>query len=614
MKNVKFFAQRYIDWVTKLGRLKFSLLGFILIAILALCTHIFLSLMITGQIHWESLLYSVVFGVISAPFVIYFFALLVERLELSRQNLTNLVGELQQEIRERTTAEQRLAQAIRDKTTLMATISHELRTPLNGIVGLSRILLDSKLTEEQYNYLKTINVSAVSLGHIFNDIIDLEKLDGSRIELYKKETDFHALITDVYNVAQLMAEQKHLKFILQVDKDLPNWLLLDYTRLSQVLWNLISNAVKFTDKGTVTLKISRLSENRYAFAISDTGPGIPENELNKIFTMYYQVKANFNKHKAAGSGIGLAISKSIARLMNGDLVVESEIGKGSTFILTIQADEVSKPVSDGTADLDLSLSILLVEDIELNIIVAKSLLEKLGHQVDTAMTGQEALTKFERNNYDLVLLDIQLPDMTGFDIAKILRTKYEDGVYDYLPPLIALTANVMQNKSDYQKQGMDDVLRKPLSLDSLNQCLSEYFGDEIGVSSAQNSVMTKAAELPDDFDYPLLDDLVEMLGASFVLKNLALFKQTMPEYIDELLTIYQNYQKDKEKKKDVAACMHKIKGAAASVGLKHIQLLAEKGQHDEADIWRENIKRWIDEIEQSWFEDVTKLEHWLAKK
>ena len=214
MKNVRHFTQRYIDWVIKLGRVKFSVLGFLILAAFALLTHIILSFIVVGKIHWESLGYSIIFGLISAPFVIYFFTVLVERLELSRQDL---------------------AQLIRDKTDFMATISHELRTPLNGIVGLTRILLDTPLTDEQKNYLNTINVSAVSLGNIFNDVIDLEKIDSRKLELYKKETDFFSFINDINHIAQFLAGQKNLTFELKTSSDLPHFLLIDATRLNQIL-------------------------------------------------------------------------------------------------------------------------------------------------------------------------------------------------------------------------------------------------------------------------------------------------------------------------------------------------------------------------------------------
>ncbi|MDU8925588.1 ATP-binding protein [Pasteurellaceae bacterium LIM206] len=612
MKNVKFFAQRYVDWVIKLGRVKFSLLGFVLLAVLALCTHALLSLVFVGSIDWLSLSYSILFGLISAPFVIYFFTLLVERLELSRKNLTQLVSDLRQEVYERRAAEERLAQASRDKTTLMATISHELRTPLNGIVGLSRMLLDTQLTDKQRKYLKTISVSAVSLGHIFNDIIDLGKIDGSRIELHKQATDLSALLEDILNLGMLMAEQKHLVFRMQRDENLPHWLLMDYTRVSQVLWNLMSNAIKFTEQGSVTLSVQRISENSYSFCVADTGQGIPAQDIDKIFNMYYQVGSEQNKHKAAGSGIGLSVSKTIAELMGGDLTVQSELGNGSTFIFTMQADETTPPLHEITRPLTLSLNVLLVEDIELNVTVARSMLEKLGHKVDVAMNGKDAIAKFECNNYDLVLLDIRLPDMTGFEVAQYLRKKYEDGVYDYLPPLVALTANVMQNKEEYVANGMDDVLRKPLALDALTYCLSEYFGDEIDVPALVRQ--EPISEDYDRFNYKMLKELIDMLGTKFVADNLALFAKTAPEYMSELIQAYRIYRQDSSQHENVGTIAHKIKGAAASVGLQRIQQIAEQIQHDESEMWSEHIDEWIVELTDLWQEDVEALENWINKQ
>ena len=183
MKNLKYFARRYVDWVIRLGRVRFSLLGLIILAVLALSAQILLSFFITNQIDWRDVVRSIIFGLFTAPFVIYFFTLLVEQLERSRLDLSKTVSRLQNEISERIQAEQKLSIALnnleksnRDKGTLLATISHELRTPLNGIIGLSRILLDDQLSAQQRNYLKTINISAVSLGYIFSDIIDLTQL------------------------------------------------------------------------------------------------------------------------------------------------------------------------------------------------------------------------------------------------------------------------------------------------------------------------------------------------------------------------------------------------------------------------------------------------------
>ncbi|MBN6711780.1 response regulator [Haemophilus haemoglobinophilus] len=615
MKNLKYFAQKYVDWVIRLGRIRFSLLGVCILAVFALFMQIVVSLIFIGTIYWQDVARSIIFGLFSAPFVLYFFTLLVEKLEKSRLDLAKLVDNLRNEVSDRILAERKLSVALneiektsRDKTALMATISHELRTPLNGIIGLSRILLDDQLTEQQRNYLKTINVSAISLGHIFSDIIDLEKIDAHRIELHYQETDFHSFLNDITNFATLMAEQRKLKFELECDKDLPDWLMLDSARLSQILWNLINNAVKFTPTGKLKLKVCRLSEDTFSFALSDTGVGIAEQELDKIFTMYYQVQDT--DYKPAGSGIGLAVSKTIAGLMGGDLTVESQLHQGSTFTLTLQAKTVEKPI-ESQSNVPNTLNILLVEDIEVNIIVAKSVLEKLGYKVDVAMTGKEAIQKFEQNYYDLVLLDIQLPDMSGFDIAQYFREKYEQGVYDFLPPLIALTANVMQSKIEYQKQGMDDVLRKPLSLEALVNCLSDYFGDELNTTVIKKSSSSDVSTFSEVLNLEMLTELHEILGKEFITKNLSLFKQTMPNYVIELSESYAKYKQDKTAKDELLSNAHKIKGALASVGLIRLQHLAALAQDPNTENWEVYIDEWITTLISDWLVDTQKLEDWL---
>ncbi|CDF98568.1 ATP-binding protein [Avibacterium paragallinarum] len=621
MKNIKHFAQRYVDWVIRLGRVKFSLLGVVILAVLALCTQFLLSLCVVGTVYWHDVGRSVFFGLISAPFVIYFFTLLVEKLEKSRLELAKLVDNLRREVSERMIAERKLSVALNDleqssrnKTALMTTISHELRTPLNGIIGLSRILLDSPLNPEQQNYLKTINMSAVSLGHIFSDIIDLEKIDAHKIELNRKETDFYAFLNDIANFATLMAEQNHLKFELQYEPNLPQWIYIDNARLSQILWNLINNAVKFTEKGVIRLRVSQVGEQTFAFAISDTGIGIAQAELEHIFAMYYRVKSKQYQH--AGSGIGLAVSKTIANLMGGDLTVQSAVGKGSVFTLQIQAEIVSKPL-EYQHYLPHQLRILLIEDIEVNIVVAKSILEKLGYQVDVAMTGKQAIEKFEQNDYDLLLIDIQLPDMSGFDIAQQLRQNYENDHYDYLPPLIALTANVMHDKQDYLQQGMDDILRKPLSLDELTQCLYQYFADDLTQSSPPPSFVPHQAErlsasYDSPLDFPFLNELMALLGKKTVKNNTALFEQQMPDYIAELNIAYKAYKNAPYPKEPLAYLAHKIKGAAGSVGLKRIQHLAASVQEWQSPDWEAKIDDWIAQLNEYWQQDLKTLMDWLS--
>ena len=253
----------------------------------------------------------------------------------------------------------------------------------------------------------------------------------------------------------------------------------------------------------------------------------------------------------------------------------------------------------------LHLSVLLVEDIELNVIVAKSALEKLGHHVDVAMNGREAIHLFERNTYDIVLLDIKLPDMSGFDIAEHFRQKYEDGIYDFLPPLVAFTANVMQTEQEYLAKGLDAVLRKPLALGELRHCLYRFFAEEMEPSSGQTAFMDKTEH------QTLNTELIGLLGKTQMAQNLALFKQMMPNYLSELHQTFNAYRQNHDLAEQVADLAHKIKGAAASVGLLTVQGWAEKMQHNEAEDWRWSIELWLNKLDESWQDNVKELEDYL---
>lgn len=295
------------------------------------------------------------------------------------------------DITERKRYQDALENASRDKTTFISTISHELRTPLNGIVGLSRILLDTELNQEQLNYLKTIHVSAITLGNIFNDIIEMDKLERRKVQLDNQPIDFTGFLTDLENLSGLLVQPKKLDFTLEHQPNLPHKILADGTRLRQILWNLIGNAVKFTQKGGVNVKVWRETGGKLFFEVKDSGIGIPQDEQDKIFAMYYQVKDQNGGKPATGTGIGLAVSKRLAQNMGGDIVVRSTPGEGSCFTLSIDAPVVEEALSPQPEDEELplpALHVLLVEDIELNVIVARSVLEKLGNSVDVAMTGQ----------------------------------------------------------------------------------------------------------------------------------------------------------------------------------------------------------------------------------
>lgn len=515
------------------------------------------------------------------------------------------------DITERKRYQEALENASREKTTFISTISHELRTPLNGIVGLSRILLDTDLTSEQSSYLKTIHVSAITLGNIFNDVIEMDKIERRKVQLDNQPIALSEFMNDLENLSGLLVQPKGLKFAMDVAPSLPKIVLTDGTRLRQILWNLIGNAVKFTQKGEVKLSIWQEADNKLFFRVQDSGIGIPKDELDKIFAMYYQVTDSAGGKPATGTGIGLSVSRRLAQNMGGDIHVESEIGKGSIFTLSITAPVVEEEViehQDMEDDYPLpALHILLVEDIELNVVVACSVLENLGNTVDVAMNGKDALAMFAPGEYDLVLLDIQLPDMTGFDISRQLKQQY---AHDDLPPLIALTANVLKDKKEYFDAGMDGVLSKPLSVSALTQVIEQFWGEQAPQYDELQQSSTIASKVDESrLDCDMLEQYIELVGPKLIYDGLEVFEKMLPGY----LAILDSNMVAKDQKGIVEEA-HKIKGAAGSVGLKNLQKIAQQIQSPDLPAWWDNVQEWVDELKQDWKADIETLRNWVDER
>ena len=511
------------------------------------------------------------------------------------------------DITERKRYQHALENASREKTTFISTISHELRTPLNGIVGLSRILLDTELSQEQLKYLKTIHVSAITLGNIFNDVIEVDKIERRKVQLDNQPLDFTGFLADLENLSGLLAQPKDLKFVMQPALPLPHKILADGTRLRQILWNLIGNAVKFTREGEIVVRVAYSANETLRFEVQDSGMGIPQEEQDKIFAMYYQVKDQHGGKPATGTGIGLAVSRRLAQAMGGDITVSSAPGKGSCFVVEVNAPRVADEVED--ADLDDSLPlpalhVLLVEDIELNVIVARSVLEKLGCSVEVAMNGHDALSLFDPQEFDLVLLDIQLPDMTGLDVARAIHQQH-NGVQ--LPPLVALTANVLKDKKEYLDAGMDDVLSKPLAVPALTAVIKKFWDYQGEAQETDMPVADTQSRML--LDVAMLEQYIELVGPDLITQSLTMFEQMMPGYLDVL-----DSNMMARDQKGIAEEGHKIKGAAGSVGLLHLQALAKQIQSPELPAWWDNVQEWIDELRQEWRQDVAVLREWVAER
>ncbi len=511
------------------------------------------------------------------------------------------------DITERKRYQEAIENASREKTTFISTISHELRTPLNGIVGLSRILLDTDLNPEQENYLKTIHVSAVTLGNIFNDVIEMDKLERRNVRLDTQPVNFTEFISDLENLSGLLVQPKGLQFTLDLIQPVPTVIMADGTRLRQILWNLIGNGVKFTREGGITVKVWREANDMLCFEVRDSGIGIPKDELEKIFAMYYQVTDSAGGRPATGTGIGLAVSRRLAQAMGGDITVTSEPGKGSCFTLSVCAPAREAPEEEDDGDLLPALNILLVEDIELNVVVARSVLEKLGNTVDVAMNGRDALAMFSPEEYDLVLLDIQLPDMSGLDIARELHQRYQP---DDLPPLVALTANVLKDKKEYLDAGMNDVLSKPLAVGALTQMIAKFWGDgSESLPAEENSTAASEDVYTQSLDLEMLNQYIELVGPKLIEDSLDVFEKMMPGYLAIL-----NSNMVAKDRKGIAEEGHKIKGAAGSVGLIRLRQVAQQIQSPELPAWDDNVQEWVDELNHDWESQVGILRNWLANR
>jgi len=365
------------------------------------------------------------------------------------------------------------------KSAFLANMSHELRTPLNGILGLTDILVREDLREDQMRKVNLINSSSETLLHLLNDILDLSKIEANAIEIEEIDIDLTALLKNAQEFWLPIAKEKGVKLVFQKQKRLPDRVISDPMRLRQCLDNLISNAVKFTpENGQVSVRMTSKSngnENTISFAVEDTGVGISEANLEKLFKPFRQAETE-TARKFGGTGLGLVITKNLCQMMGGDVIARSELGEGTVFRMAIKANESDKSsvvckdqISDGAvagADQNLAgLRCLVVEDNPVNLEVLRLLLEPFGLVFVETMNGQEALDVLETQYFDLILMDLRMPVLDGFEATKEIRksTKFDNSV-----PIIAMTANAMH--SDRRKcfeVGMDAYLTKPLKRQEL---------------------------------------------------------------------------------------------------------------------------------------------------
>lgn len=480
------------------------------------------------------------------------------------------------DITSRKLAEQALERAYQDKGKFIATLSHELRTPLNGIVGLTRRLLETELAPEQRSWANTIFSSAETLGNIFNDIIDLDKIDRQDLDIVYQSIKLDQFIGDIANFAELICQQKGLQFSLQQVGELAVFVRLDPTRVRQVLWNLINNAVKFTAKGEVRLycEFSQLNDAaELIFMVSDTGIGIAAQEQHRIFDMYYK-SSDGRRLSIVGSGIGLSVSKALAEAMGGRISLESKLNQGSSFTVQLPTEVLAEPELLTTVNCP-SLTVLLVEDVPLNAEIAINLLEQRGHTVVHAETGEDALALLEtEDDIDLVLLDMQLPDMTGDQIARAMK---QDPRLAQIP-IVVLSANVRKAEQQLEGIQIEGALAKPINTANLDQLLAQLFSP----SAVRSSVRAQPTQNQDTvLDRGTLQDYLQSLGKNSVNRSIQLFEQLLPGYINKMLEAATQHELQ-----EFHEAAHKLKGAAASVGLLWVQQQAKLLEQEETPNWQ----------------------------
>lgn len=403
----------------------------------------------------------------------------------ANQSLQQMATGLERQVAERTTEMQlalaRAEASTRAKGEFLAMMSHEIRTPMNGILGTAQLLELTQLTAEQRSFVGIIRSSGDALLVLINDILDFSKIEAGKLELEDRSFQLETTLVRTAELYRPVAERKGLALKVQLAPDLPAHVSGDRTRLRQVVSNLLANAIKFTDQGHVELlaRLARSDEQgiRIEIAVRDTGIGIPQARRERLFQVFSQVDSSTTR-KYGGTGLGLAICERLCKAMGGGIRVDSTPGQGSAFVFDVllghgdgTLDTVPGHLPAAPATERQSLRVLVVDDDQINRTMAVAMLEKLGIRGESAKDGVDAVEKVAAKDYDIVLMDMQMPDMDGVEATQVIRSL----PLPHQPYIIALTANAFASDRERCLQaGMNDFLAKPFRMDALRTLLTTF--------------------------------------------------------------------------------------------------------------------------------------------
>jgi len=500
-------------------------------------------------------------------------------LEFINQDLERRVSERTQELEQALG----LANVANDtKSEFLAVMSHEIRTPLNGIIGFVELLKVSKLDDDLTATVNMLNSSAQSLLSLLNEILDFSKLEANKMDLEQREFDLNTLVHSTCNFHKAAAENKHLEFKLRVPSFKHVYYAGDPLRICQVINNLISNAIKFTHNGSITIDVEEQlqgSDNFITFKITDTGIGIAPSKLDSVFASFTQADSSITR-EYGGSGLGLAICQQLVKLMNGQYGVESNVNKGSIFWFTIplipsEKVEYLSPQEGLSIDESVTYSspliILVAEDNPVNQVVAKSLLESLGHSCDIVANGAEALAIAITKKFDLILMDYHMPVMDGIVATDKIRKSGPDSL-NFDTPIIALTADIQTTVSkQFRRVGANDILLKPFTRKNLALCINQSINNTSNASVARYDDGTNE-EIVILIDAPLDDiyQLVPYSGAALVKDIIDIYQQNSPKLIADIQKGIASNDPDL-----VFKSAHSLKSSSANVGAQKMQQLAK---------------------------------------